>query len=175
MTADPTDPSDVPPITGAAPVPPPSETAFAAREAALARRETHVGHREASADRRDAALQADAITRAGRLAHNFDLREANQHLLIATLHADGQRDAAELVRARQAAFLGLLAQDLRSPLAPIGSALALLAQHGPGGPGSPAQLAMHAVVQQQVNQMLQLVELLLAGDPNPDPQRRMPG
>lgn len=47
------------------------------------------------------------------------LREANQHLVLATFSASDQQAAAELANQRQTVFLSMLAHELRNPIAAI--------------------------------------------------------
>ena len=54
------------------------------------------------------------------------LREANEHLVVAAINAQGSRDDAEATNRRQNEFLAMLAHELRNPLAPISSAAQLL-------------------------------------------------
>jgi signal transduction histidine kinase len=136
----------------------PADEALRQRESDVAQREVAVERREAAAARREATLRDDAESRAGSLGRNSDLREANQRLVIATLQADELREAAEAARQHQEEFLAMLAHELRSPLAPITNALALLAR--PDASGA-THSKMHGVIQRQVAQMVRLVDDLL--------------
>jgi signal transduction histidine kinase/CheY-like chemotaxis protein len=86
------------------------------------------------------------------------LREANEHLVVAALEAQGLRDDAEATNRRQNEFLAMLAHELRNPLAPIGMAGALLAR-APNA--SPQVLQMTNVVKRQVDHMSRLLDDLL--------------
>ncbi|WP_395400518.1 ATP-binding protein [Pseudoduganella sp. UC29_106] len=55
-----------------------------------------------------------------------ELREANEHLLIATLNANEMQSAAESVSRRHAEFLSILAHELRGPMQPIQLATTML-------------------------------------------------
>ena len=54
------------------------------------------------------------------------LREANQHLVIATVDAQDMQANAEAYNKRQEEFLSMLAHELRNPLAPIALAADLI-------------------------------------------------
>ena len=54
------------------------------------------------------------------------LRDANEHLVIAALSAERLKDAAEQSQQRQTDFLAILAHELRSPLMPMQHAARLL-------------------------------------------------
>ncbi len=90
--------------------------------------------------------------------HAERLREANEHLVIAALEAQGLREDAEATNRRQNEFLAMLAHELRNPLAPIGMAGALLAR-APNA--SPQMLQMTKVVKRQVDHMSRLLDDLL--------------
>jgi signal transduction histidine kinase len=90
--------------------------------------------------------------------HAERLREANEHLVIAALEAQGLREDAEAANRRQNEFLAMLAHELRNPLAPIGMAGALLAR-APNA--SPQMLQMTKVVKRQVDHMSRLLDDLL--------------
>jgi len=86
------------------------------------------------------------------------LRDANEHLVVAALEAQGLRDDAEATNRRQNEFLAMLAHELRNPLAPIGMAAALLAR----APNASSQvLQMTNVVKRQVDHMSRLLDDLL--------------
>lgn len=86
------------------------------------------------------------------------LREANQHLVLATLGAQDLQTAAEAVNRRQTVFLSMLAHELRTPLAPIAAANSLL--EGLAG-AHPLLPKLTAVLQRQVNHLAHLVDDLL--------------
>jgi signal transduction histidine kinase len=54
------------------------------------------------------------------------LREANEHLVLAAVHAQHLQDDAEAANRRQNEFLAMLAHELRNPLSPISMAASLL-------------------------------------------------
>ncbi|GAB3454459.1 hypothetical protein GCM10027321_05790 [Massilia terrae] len=86
------------------------------------------------------------------------LREANQHLVLATVNAQTGRDDAVEAHRRQTEFLAMLAHELRNPLAPIGMAAALLGQ-------SAVVASQHhklsQVIGRQVEHMARLLDDLL--------------
>jgi diguanylate cyclase (GGDEF)-like protein len=83
-----------------------------------------------------------------------DLREANEHLVLAALTARELQTAAERARQRHTAFLAAVADELRNPLAPIRIAAAML-----GGPPTDEQLLprVKGIVEQQLTQMSRLL------------------
>ena len=86
------------------------------------------------------------------------LREANQHLVIATVGAQGLQAAAEAAKRRQEEFLSMLAHELRNPLAPIAMATELLGKIKECNPQIPK---LHAILSRQVAHMTHLVDDLL--------------
>ena len=89
------------------------------------------------------------------------LREANEHLVLATVSAQSLRDLAEATNRRQTEFLAMLAHELRNPLAPLSMAASLMGSAGAPG-ASPLQLAQVAgVVRRQVDHMARLLDDLL--------------
>jgi signal transduction histidine kinase/ActR/RegA family two-component response regulator len=86
------------------------------------------------------------------------LREANEHLVMATVSAQSLRDLAEATNRRQTEFLAMLAHELRNPLAPLSMSASLLGSLG----GLSPQLAHVAgVVRRQVDHMARLLDDLL--------------
>jgi len=69
------------------------------------------------------------------------LREANEHLVLATVDAQYQREDAEATNRRQNEFLAMLAHELRNPLSPLAMAASLL-ERDPGA--APQQLKPRA-------------------------------
>ncbi|MEO8655628.1 MAG: histidine kinase dimerization/phospho-acceptor domain-containing protein, partial [Ramlibacter sp.] len=130
------------------------EQALLQREAALAAREAavrlHEGAADAAAHPFGSAAQAEA--------RNLELREANEHLVVATLQAGALKDAAETAHRRQDEFLAMLAHELRNPLAPIRSALAVLERPDCS---EATRDKMHDVVGRQVRHMVRLIDDLL--------------
>jgi len=92
------------------------------------------------------------------------LREANEHLVMATVSAQSLRDLAEATNRRQTEFLAMLAHELRNPLAPLSMSASLL-QSLAGASGSSSQGGQLAhvagVVRRQVDQMARLLDDLL--------------
>ncbi len=96
------------------------------------------------------------------------LREANEHLVMATVSAQSLRDLAEATNRRQTEFLAMLAHELRNPLAPLSMSASLLqalagdAGAAPASSGQGGKLAHVAgVVRRQVDQMARLLDDLL--------------
>ena len=83
-----------------------------------------------------------------------DLREANEHLVLAALTARELQTAAERARQRHAAFLAAVADELRNPMAPIRIASAML-----GGLPTDERLLprVQGIVEQQLTQMSRLL------------------
>lgn len=88
----------------------------------------------------------------------LQLREANQHLVIATVGAQGMQASAEAANHRQEEFLSMLAHELRNPLAPVAMAAELLGKITDAHPQLPK---LHAIICRQVNHMSHLVDDLL--------------
>jgi len=86
------------------------------------------------------------------------LREANQNLVLAAVHAQSSRDDAEAANRRQNEFLAMLAHELRNPLAPIGMASTLLARV-PNA--NPQLINLAQVIGRQVEHMSHLLDDLL--------------
>ncbi len=91
-------------------------------------------------------------------SENAQLREANAHLVMATVNAQGLQDEAEAANRRQNEFLAMLAHELRNPLAPISMAAAMLERM----PQASRELAtLHGVISRQVEHMARLLDDLL--------------
>jgi signal transduction histidine kinase len=86
------------------------------------------------------------------------LREANEHLVMATVSAQSLRDLAEATNRRQTEFLAMLAHELRNPLAPLSMSASLL-QSFAGASGQLTHVA--GVVRRQVDHMARLLDDLL--------------
>jgi len=86
------------------------------------------------------------------------LREANQHLVLATVDAQTSRDDAEETNRRQNEFLAMLAHELRNPLVPISVSASLL-ERAPAIQGQLVRLT--GVIQRQVGHMARLLDDLL--------------
>jgi signal transduction histidine kinase len=83
-----------------------------------------------------------------------DLREANEHLVLAALTARELRTAAERTRQRHTAFLAAVADELRNPMAPIRIAAAMLG----GLPADePLLPRVQDIVERQLTQMSRLL------------------
>lgn len=111
----------------------------------------------------------DLLTRVGELdeviqskqvleALVVQLREANQHLVLATFGAQDLQAKAESANHRQEEFLAMLAHELRNPLAPIAMAADLL---GKIATEHPMLAKLHGIISRQVGHMAHLVDDLL--------------
>lgn len=89
---------------------------------------------------------------------NAQLREANEHLLVAALGAQELHDAAMQAHRRQTEFLARVAHELRRPLGPISNAVAVMGQVAPNEVTLPR---MRAIIDRQVIQMTRLVNDLV--------------
>jgi signal transduction histidine kinase/ActR/RegA family two-component response regulator len=86
------------------------------------------------------------------------LREANEHLVLATFNAEHLREDAEAVNRRQNEFLAMLAHELRNPLSPISMAASML---GTVPDASPKLTNLSRVIGRQVDHMARLLDDLL--------------
>jgi signal transduction histidine kinase/ActR/RegA family two-component response regulator len=86
------------------------------------------------------------------------LREANEHLVLATVNAEHLREDAEAANRRQNEFLAMLAHELRNPLSPISMAASLLER---GGAQTPQLPKLARVIGRQVEHMAKLLDDLL--------------
>ncbi len=136
-----------------------------ASEIALWKREKSVDLREEAALLREKAawLREEAIAAQERAAKAkalgiTQMREANQNLVVAAVDAQTKTDAAEQANRRLEEFLAMLAHELRSPLAPIRNAVAILQRIT----SSHAQLPwIHDVIKRQADHMSRLLDDLL--------------
>ena len=135
-----------------------AEKALAGREGAATGREDAALLRENAAGLREGVQRIVAAAQAKVEARNSELRQANEHLVIATLAAKELTEAADLAHRRQDEFLAMLAHELRNPLAPIRSAVALLARMDSTEPMLPL---IREVIQRQVGHMARLLDDLL--------------
>jgi signal transduction histidine kinase/TusA-related sulfurtransferase len=86
------------------------------------------------------------------------LRDANEHLVVAAISAQGLRDDAEAANRRQNEFLAMLAHELRNPLVPISMSSMLLERTVNA---SPQILKFSKVIRRQVDHMASLLDDLL--------------
>ena len=86
------------------------------------------------------------------------LREANEHLVLAAISAQGLRDDAEAANRRQNEFLAMLAHELRNPLVPISMSSMLLER---SANATPQLLNFSKVIRRQVDHMACLLDDLL--------------
>ncbi|WUR14946.1 hybrid sensor histidine kinase/response regulator [[Empedobacter] haloabium] len=91
-------------------------------------------------------------------SENAQLREANAHLVMATVNAQSLQDEAEAANRRQNEFLAMLAHELRNPLAPISMAAAMLERMPQL---TPELAALRGVISRQVEHMARLLDDLL--------------
>jgi len=96
-----------------------------------------------------------------RATEHHHLRRANQQLVISALHAQTAAAQAVEAHARQIRFMGLVAHELRNPLAPIRLAASMLAKGEQSGRHSPASLS--AIIETEVKHMARLIDDLLEG------------
>ena len=102
---------------------------------------------------------AEVLPRAEHKQRNAQLREANEHLVLAALGAQELQAAAEQAQRRQMEFLTVVAHELHNPLAPIRIATALLGRVRTDEPLLPRA---QAIIEQQVAHMSRPVGKLLA-------------
>lgn len=88
-------------------------------------------------------------------AHPEHLREANEHLIVATLTAQNLQMEAEQARHRQSTFLAVLAHELRNPLGPLRMAAALL---GRTSTDSLKLQELQHLISRQVTRMARLLD-----------------
>lgn len=86
------------------------------------------------------------------------LRDANEHLVLATFGARDLQASAEATTQRQSEFLSMLAHELRNPLQPLAMANSLLGEHTGM---HPTLLQVHEVNGRQIAQLVRLVDDLL--------------
>ena len=86
------------------------------------------------------------------------LREANEHLVVAAVSAQGLRDDAEAANRRQNEFLAMLAHELRNPLVPISMSSMMLER---SANATPQLLNFTKVIRRQVDHMAHLLDDLL--------------
>lgn len=114
----------------------------------------HIGKQEEELARlRQVAREKEALERSVER-----LREANEHLVLAAINAQGSRDDAEAANRRQNEFLAMLAHELRNPLVPISMSSMLLER---SANASPQLLNFSKVIRRQVDHMARLLDDLL--------------
>ncbi len=89
-----------------------------------------------------------------------ELREANEHLVLAALTAQRLQAKAEDLHQRQLKFLAMVAHELRNPLDPIRTAAELL-QHAQANAGM--LVRVQGILRRQVGHLARLVDDLLDG------------
>jgi len=114
----------------------------------------HIGSLESELARlREAVRDKEALERS--VAR---LREANEHLVLAAINAQGSCDDAEAANRRQNEFLAMLAHELRNPLVPISMSAMLLER---SANATPQLLNFSRVIRRQVDHMARLLDDLL--------------
>ncbi len=134
------------------------ETDLASREAAVERREKAARLREQVAAVREEAIRAGAKTKTELEDHVMDLRQANEQLVVATVHAHEVTEAVEQATRLKEQFLPMLAHELRNPLAPIRNAVGILRRLQTAEPLIPW---IYDVITRQVDHMARLLDDLL--------------
>jgi len=134
------------------------EDAMHDREKALRESERVASDASGSARVRDEEQRAEAGRSAAVDTQNSELRQANEHLVLATIEAQELREAALIARRRQDEFLAMLAHELRNPLGPISNAVEILARVQDG---QPVPRPILDIIRRQVQQMVRLLDDLL--------------
>jgi len=134
------------------------EDALLIRETRLRDRERVLSERAASAGVREETQCAENERNAAVETQNIDLRQANEHLVLATIEAQELREAAQTARRLQDEFLAMLAHELRNPLGPIRNAVEVLARLDSGQPVPRPTLD---IIRRQVHHMVRLLDDLL--------------
>jgi diguanylate cyclase (GGDEF)-like protein len=98
-----------------------------------------------------------------------DLREANEHLVLAAIDARELRAAAEQARARQSALLSAVAAELRDPKAPIRIATLMLGRPHAVEPLLPR---VQSIVQDRLAQIARLLDAIILDSGGTPPQRQ---
>jgi signal transduction histidine kinase len=84
------------------------------------------------------------------------MRAANEQLVLASMRADELVEQAKASERVKDEFLAMLGHELRNPLAPISSALELMAMRSPE-----VFVTERALIERQVKHMVRLVDDLL--------------
>ncbi len=90
-----------------------------------------------------------------------DLRRANEQLVVSALGAQASAAQATEAHSQQIRFMGLVAHELRNPLAPIRLAAGMLT--GGARPAGEALTRLGAIVETEVKHMARLIDDLLEG------------
>ncbi|MEO7852583.1 MAG: hybrid sensor histidine kinase/response regulator, partial [Rubrivivax sp.] len=134
------------------------EQALRERETALSQREKVASDWADSAWLREQEQRAEADKGAAVETQNSELRQANEHLILATIEAQELREAALIARRREDEFLAMLAHELRNPLGPIRNAVEILARLVDG---QPIPRPILDIIRRQVQQMTRMLDDLL--------------
>ncbi|MCC4597622.1 diguanylate cyclase [Xanthomonas campestris pv. phormiicola] len=102
------------------------------------------------------AIDADPTASAHESERHAQLRQANEHLVLAALSAQELQAGAEKAYQRQSEFLAFVAHELRNPLTPIGIAGSMLATLPPDN-----LLRMQRIIEHEVAHMARLIGDLL--------------
>ena len=136
-----------------------ADTADQKSDAALLRAPSVMQPMRTLAEREGALEVREAVASASASAkQSDDIREANAHLIMATLAAEASSEAARKTKLQQDEFLAMLAHELRNPLAPIRTAVALLERLDTV---DPRLKKIREVVGRQVDHMARLLDDLL--------------
>ena len=106
------------------------------------------------------AIDAGAAAEAAVKLSQPDLRDANEHLVLAVIGAQGLQGQAEQIHQRQVMFLSTVAHELRNPLDPIRTASELL-RHAAASDEQVARV--QAILRRQVTHLARLVDDLMDG------------
>jgi diguanylate cyclase (GGDEF)-like protein len=105
--------------------------------------------------------QPAAVSRGARGLGHPDLRRVNEQLVVSALSAQASAAQATEAHRQQILFMGLVAHELRNPLAPIRLAASMLT-----GGGQSAGLSLDrlsAIIETEVKHMARLIDDLLEG------------
>lgn len=86
------------------------------------------------------------------------MREANQHLILATFSAEDSKAIAVALSERQKIFLSMLSHELRNPMAAIAQANGILERQCADNPKA---VRLTAIIHRQVTQLIRLSDDLL--------------
>ena len=90
-----------------------------------------------------------------------DLRRVNEQLVVSALSAQASAAQATAAHSEQLRFMGLVAHELRNPLAPIRLAASMLT--GGTRPAGPSLTRLSAIIETEVKYMARLIDDLLEG------------